>query len=225
VTCRAAAASRRRQADRSEERLAAHRSLSLGRAAEHAPPVPPGSETCPATRPPLRSSIAGGRGGEETSCLIGLRRGYISTPRGSQGRCNRSRRTMHDRAIGLCFSASTCAGWPDSGRSRGRVPRCFSELPLTRVRSCTRPFWRWRLSRPPWRSESDMKLLLKGCARCGGDLFPDSTEPEAASFACLQCGSQPYRRLRSAGAERDVMRARRPEARNEHADRTSRAAV
>jgi len=34
-----------------------------------------------------------------------------------------------------------------------------------------------------------MKSRLKGCPRCGGDLFPDLSDGEGAWFACLQCGA------------------------------------
>lgn len=33
-----------------------------------------------------------------------------------------------------------------------------------------------------------MKMLLKGCRRCGGDLFPDRDDRERRTFSCLQCG-------------------------------------
>lgn len=33
-----------------------------------------------------------------------------------------------------------------------------------------------------------MKVLLKGCRRCGGDLFPDREDREHRTLACLQCG-------------------------------------
>jgi len=33
-----------------------------------------------------------------------------------------------------------------------------------------------------------MKMLLKGCRRCGGDLFPDREDREGHAFSCLQCG-------------------------------------
>jgi predicted nucleic acid-binding Zn-ribbon protein len=34
-----------------------------------------------------------------------------------------------------------------------------------------------------------MRLVLSGCRRCGGDLFPDITESGEACFLCLQCGT------------------------------------
>jgi hypothetical protein len=33
-----------------------------------------------------------------------------------------------------------------------------------------------------------MKMVLKGCRRCGGDLFPDGDDREGRSMYCLQCG-------------------------------------
>lgn len=33
-----------------------------------------------------------------------------------------------------------------------------------------------------------MKMVLKGCRRCGGDLFPDGEDREGRSMYCLQCG-------------------------------------
>ena len=33
-----------------------------------------------------------------------------------------------------------------------------------------------------------MKMLLKGCRRCGGDLIPDRADREHLTLACLQCG-------------------------------------
>lgn len=33
-----------------------------------------------------------------------------------------------------------------------------------------------------------MKVLLKACRRCGGDLFPDGDDGEHPTLACLQCG-------------------------------------
>jgi hypothetical protein len=35
----------------------------------------------------------------------------------------------------------------------------------------------------------EMKMVLKGCRRCGGDLFPDGEDREGRSMYCLQCGS------------------------------------
>lgn len=32
-----------------------------------------------------------------------------------------------------------------------------------------------------------MKIFLKGCRRCGGDLFP-STDGDSVLLSCLQCG-------------------------------------
>ena len=33
-----------------------------------------------------------------------------------------------------------------------------------------------------------MKMRLKGCRRCGGDLMPDGSDRSGLSMACLQCG-------------------------------------
>jgi hypothetical protein len=33
-----------------------------------------------------------------------------------------------------------------------------------------------------------VKVLLKGCRRCGGDLFSDREDREHRTLACLQCG-------------------------------------
>ena len=33
-----------------------------------------------------------------------------------------------------------------------------------------------------------MKMILKGCRRCGGDLIPDRDDREHRTRACLQCG-------------------------------------
>lgn len=70
-----------------------------------------------------------------------------------------------------------------------------------------------------------MKLLLKACLRCGGDLFPDNMEPDGASFVCLQCGCHPFRRPPPAEAGRDITVAREPRRRAHYANRTSRTAV
>jgi hypothetical protein len=34
-----------------------------------------------------------------------------------------------------------------------------------------------------------MKPRLKGCPRCGGDLFPDLSDPDQPVLTCLQCGA------------------------------------
>jgi hypothetical protein len=34
-----------------------------------------------------------------------------------------------------------------------------------------------------------MKPRLKGCPRCGGDLFPDLSDPDQQVLTCLQCGA------------------------------------
>lgn len=33
-----------------------------------------------------------------------------------------------------------------------------------------------------------MKMRLKGCRRCGGDLFPDQSDRQGVTMSCLQCG-------------------------------------
>jgi uncharacterized Zn finger protein (UPF0148 family) len=33
-----------------------------------------------------------------------------------------------------------------------------------------------------------MKMVLKGCHRCGGDLFPDGEDRDGRTLYCLQCG-------------------------------------
>ena len=33
-----------------------------------------------------------------------------------------------------------------------------------------------------------MKVMLKGCTRCGGDLVRARTDAETETVACLQCG-------------------------------------
>ncbi|MBI5289167.1 MAG: hypothetical protein HY873_09375 [Chloroflexi bacterium] len=33
-----------------------------------------------------------------------------------------------------------------------------------------------------------MRMRLKGCRRCGGDLMPDRSDREGLTMACLQCG-------------------------------------
>ena len=33
-----------------------------------------------------------------------------------------------------------------------------------------------------------MKMMLKGCRRCGGDLIPDGSDREQWTMGCLQCG-------------------------------------
>ena len=33
-----------------------------------------------------------------------------------------------------------------------------------------------------------MKVLLKGCTRCGGDLMRARTDAETETVTCLQCG-------------------------------------
>lgn len=33
-----------------------------------------------------------------------------------------------------------------------------------------------------------MKMILKGCSRCGGDLLPDRWDLEGQDMCCVQCG-------------------------------------
>jgi hypothetical protein len=33
-----------------------------------------------------------------------------------------------------------------------------------------------------------MKLILKGCPRCGGDLMPDRWDLDGEDMCCVQCG-------------------------------------
>lgn len=33
-----------------------------------------------------------------------------------------------------------------------------------------------------------MKLILKGCPRCGGDLMPDRWDLDGQDLCCVQCG-------------------------------------
>jgi hypothetical protein len=35
-----------------------------------------------------------------------------------------------------------------------------------------------------------MKVLLKGCARCGGDLMRSRPDAETETLTCLQCGAE-----------------------------------
>ena len=37
-----------------------------------------------------------------------------------------------------------------------------------------------------------MKLILKGCQRCGGDLMPDYSERDEVALSCVQCGHTVY---------------------------------
>lgn len=34
----------------------------------------------------------------------------------------------------------------------------------------------------------NMKMMLKGCRRCGGDLMPDRSDRDGLTMYCLQCG-------------------------------------
>jgi hypothetical protein len=38
------------------------------------------------------------------------------------------------------------------------------------------------------RGAKEMKMMLKGCRRCHGDLIPDRSDPEQRTMSCLQCG-------------------------------------
>lgn len=42
-----------------------------------------------------------------------------------------------------------------------------------------------------------MKMLLKGCRRCGGDLMPDRSDRDNRTLECLQCGLEV--RIRAVG--------------------------
>jgi hypothetical protein len=33
-----------------------------------------------------------------------------------------------------------------------------------------------------------LKMRLKGCPRCGGDLMPDRSDASDGTYGCLQCG-------------------------------------
>ena len=35
-----------------------------------------------------------------------------------------------------------------------------------------------------------MKVLLKGCSRCGGDLMRSRVDAETETVTCLQCGAE-----------------------------------
>ena len=37
---------------------------------------------------------------------------------------------------------------------------------------------------------SNLKIRLKGCPRCAGDLMPDRSDASGNSYACLQCGRE-----------------------------------
>ena len=51
-----------------------------------------------------------------------------------------------------------------------------------------------------------MKIVLKGCRRCGGDLFPGGDDHDGRTLACLQCGLS----IRLVPASRSFMPARVP---------------
>jgi hypothetical protein len=35
-----------------------------------------------------------------------------------------------------------------------------------------------------------MRMRLKGCRRCGGDLMPDKSDRDGLTMSCLQCGQE-----------------------------------
>lgn len=39
-----------------------------------------------------------------------------------------------------------------------------------------------------------MKMRLKGCKRCGGDLVRDGSDREGLTMSCLQCGQEVHLR-------------------------------
>jgi hypothetical protein len=46
-----------------------------------------------------------------------------------------------------------------------------------------------------------MKMMLKGCRRCKGDLMPDGSDRDGLTMTCLQCGLEVrFRRVTSAAA-------------------------
>jgi hypothetical protein len=54
-----------------------------------------------------------------------------------------------------------------------------------------------------------MRLVLKGCPRCGGDLIPEATEHGEPTFLCLQCGRYTaHPRARRAADVRKAVEAR-----------------
>jgi hypothetical protein len=56
--------------------------------------------------------------------------------------------------------------------------------------------------------EDEMKMLLKGCRRCGGDLIPDRADREHRTMACLQCGLEV--RIRFVGPSLAILQMARP---------------
>ena len=46
-----------------------------------------------------------------------------------------------------------------------------------------------------------MKMMLKGCRRCKGDLMPDRSDRDGLTMTCLQCGLEVrFRRVTRAAA-------------------------
>ena len=39
-----------------------------------------------------------------------------------------------------------------------------------------------------------MKMRLKGCRKCGGDLVPDGSDRDGLTMSCLQCGQEMHLR-------------------------------
>jgi hypothetical protein len=56
-----------------------------------------------------------------------------------------------------------------------------------------------------------MKLILKGCPRCGGDLMPDRWDLEGEDLCCVQCGhAAPAALLRRAAVPQVRLAAMNP---------------
>jgi RNase P subunit RPR2 len=53
-----------------------------------------------------------------------------------------------------------------------------------------------------------MKMMLKGCRRCKGDLMPDGTDRDGLTMTCLQCGLEV--RFRAVTKAVAVTRVERP---------------
>lgn len=63
-----------------------------------------------------------------------------------------------------------------------------------------------------------MKMRLKGCRRCGGDLIRDDSDRTGLTMACLQCGMEVRFRAASRGFTLDTLRvAAAPQAQRAHA--------
>jgi hypothetical protein len=52
-----------------------------------------------------------------------------------------------------------------------------------------------------------MKMRLKGCRRCGGDLMRDDSDRSGLTMACLQCGLEVRFRAASRSLAIDALRA------------------